>query len=125
MASDFSLDLPLPRARSSGEPAFLAWAKRGDHDAYASLVRPYERVAYRVATAITGTHADAEEAIQNGFVKAYRSLRRFGRARPSGRGCFASSSTRRTTSSATGGVTSGSGSRRRAHERAVAGPDEA
>ena len=77
MASDFSLDLPLRRGSLAGEPAFLARAKRGDHDAYASLVRPYEHVAYRVAAAVTGTHVDAEEAVQNGFVKAYRSLRRF------------------------------------------------
>jgi RNA polymerase sigma factor (sigma-70 family) len=76
MASDFSLEraLPLPRER---EPELLVRAKRGDHEAYASLVRPYERVAYRVAAAITGRHADAEEAMQNGFVKAYRSLNRF------------------------------------------------
>jgi RNA polymerase sigma-70 factor (ECF subfamily) len=76
MASDLSLELPLPLAPRD-EPEFLARAKRGDHEAYASLVRPYEGVAYRVAAAITGRGADAEEAMQNGFVKAYRSLHRF------------------------------------------------
>ena len=73
---------PLARARAAlapreREPEFLARAKSGDHEAYASLVRPYERLAYRVAAAITGRRADAEEAMQNGFVKAYRSLHRF------------------------------------------------
>ena len=77
MASDLSLDLPLPLAPVEREPEFLARAIGGDHDAYAKLVRPYERVAYRVAAAITGRSADAEEAMQNGFVKAYRSLHRF------------------------------------------------
>jgi RNA polymerase sigma-70 factor (ECF subfamily) len=76
MASDLPLELPLPLAPRD-EPAFLARAKRGDHEAYASLVRPHERVAYRVAAAITGGGADAEEAMQNGLVKAYRSLHRF------------------------------------------------
>ncbi len=77
MASDLSLELAVPLASREREPEFLARAMRGDHEAYASLVRPYERAAYRVAAAITGRSADAEEAMQNGFVKAYRSLHRF------------------------------------------------
>lgn len=77
MASDLPLELRLPLAPADGESALLTRAQRGDHDAYASLVRPYERLAYRVAVAITGQSADAEEAMQNGFVKAYRSLHRF------------------------------------------------
>jgi RNA polymerase sigma factor (sigma-70 family) len=77
MASDFSLELALPLAPREREPEFLARAIEGDHEAYADLVRPYERVAYRVAAAITGRDADAEEAMQNGFVKAHRSLHRF------------------------------------------------
>ena len=77
MATDLSLGLPLPLAPREGESELLARAIGGDHEAYASLVRPYERVAYRLATAITGLNADAEEAMQNGFVKAYRSLHRF------------------------------------------------
>jgi RNA polymerase sigma-70 factor (ECF subfamily) len=77
MASDFSLDLGLPLVSRERESENLLRAKAGDHDAYARLVRPYERIAYRVAVAITGRSADAEEAMQNGFVKAYRSLHHF------------------------------------------------
>jgi RNA polymerase sigma factor (sigma-70 family) len=77
MASDFSLDLGVQLVSSARESEDVARAKAGDHDAYARLVRPYERIAYRVAVAITGRSADAEEAMQNGFVKAYRSLHRF------------------------------------------------
>jgi Sigma-70 region 2 len=77
MASDLSAVLALPLAQREREPEFLARAMRGDHEAYAKLVRPYERLAYRVAAAITGFNADAEEAMQNGFVKAYRSLHHF------------------------------------------------
>jgi RNA polymerase sigma-70 factor (ECF subfamily) len=77
MASDFSLDLRLPLAPPDREAALVARATAGDHEACARLVRPHERVAYRVAAAITGGRADAEEAMQNGLVKAYRSLHRF------------------------------------------------
>jgi len=79
MASDLSLELGLPLAPREREAEFLARATAGDHEAYASLVRPYERVAYRLAAAITGQSADAEEAMQNSFLKAYRSLHRFRR----------------------------------------------
>ena len=54
MASDLSFELALPLAPREREPEFLARAIEGDHEAYAKLVRPYERVAYRVAAAITG-----------------------------------------------------------------------
>ena len=77
MASDFSIELALPRATREDEAELVARARRDDHEAYATLVRPHERVAYRVAAAITGWNADAEEATQNGLVKAYRSLHRF------------------------------------------------
>lgn len=77
MASDFSVELPLPLAAGEGEAELVSRALKGDHQAYANLVQPHQRVAYRVAAAITGWNADAEEATQNGFVKAYRSLHRF------------------------------------------------
>ncbi|HKX47121.1 MAG TPA: sigma-70 family RNA polymerase sigma factor [Gaiellaceae bacterium] len=77
MPSDLSFELALPLAPREREPQVLQRATAGDHQAFAELVRPYEGLAYRVAAAITGQSADAEEAMQNGFVKAYRSLDRF------------------------------------------------
>ncbi len=77
MSFEYSVELPLNRAPSNGEADLVARAAGGDHEAYAALVRPYEGVAYRVAAAITGRSADAEEASQNGLLKAYRSLDRF------------------------------------------------
>jgi RNA polymerase sigma-70 factor (ECF subfamily) len=77
MASDFSLELGVPLVPHRREAALLERAVAGDRDAYGSLVRPYEAVAYRTAVAITGRRASAEDALQNGFVKAYRSLHRF------------------------------------------------
>ena len=77
MASDFPVELPLPRSARDGDAALAARAAAGDHEAYATLVRPHERIAHRVAAAITGWNVDAQEAVQNAHVKAYRSLRTF------------------------------------------------
>ena len=79
MASDFPVELPLGRSEPDAEAGLVARAVDGDHQAYAELVRPHEQVAYRVAVAITGWNAGAQEAVQNAYVKAYRSLRRFTR----------------------------------------------
>jgi len=40
-------------------------------------VREYESLAFRAAFVITGDAAEAEDAAQDAFVKAYRSLKRF------------------------------------------------
>ena len=45
--------------------------------AYEELVRRYQDLALRVAYTITGSAPDAEEAAQEGFVRAYRALGRF------------------------------------------------
>ena len=45
--------------------------------AYESLVRRYQDVAYRTAHLITGNAADAEDAAQEGMVKAWHALGRF------------------------------------------------
>jgi RNA polymerase sigma factor (sigma-70 family) len=77
MASDHTVELALPLATGEGEGALVARAVAGDHEAFAALLRPHERVAFRVAAAITGWNGNAEEATQNAFVKAYRSLPSF------------------------------------------------
>ena len=45
--------------------------------AYESLVRRYQELAYRTACLITGSAADAEDATQEGLVKAWHALDRF------------------------------------------------
>jgi RNA polymerase sigma-70 factor (ECF subfamily) len=80
MASDFPVELPLQHAAGAGEAALAARAAAGDPEAYAALVRPHEQVAYRLAAAITGRRDDAQEAVQNAHIKAYRALRRFRRS---------------------------------------------
>ena len=64
-----------------GPPAddsvLIARAVRGDSAAYEEIVQRYQQVAFRTAYVITGSSADAEDAAQEGFVKAYRALDRF------------------------------------------------
>ena len=52
-------------------------AKRGDVGAYEELVRRHQSLAARTAYVITGQAADAQDAVQEAFVKAYRSMGRF------------------------------------------------
>ena len=65
----------MARALTEGE--LLARAQAGDADAYAALVRAHQDIAFRTALLITQNAADAEEAAQDGFVKAWRALGRF------------------------------------------------
>ena len=52
-------------------------ARRGDEHAFGELVRAYQGIAFRTAYLLTGSAADAEEATQTGFVKAWKALPRF------------------------------------------------
>lgn len=63
--------------RPTEESELVERARHGDTDAYAELVTRYQGLAARTAYLITGTAADAEDAAQEGFVKAYYALDRF------------------------------------------------
>src|SRR5512132_1833813 len=59
------------------EAALVARAREGDAVAYGALVRAHQDIAFRVACLAGGSAAEAEEAAQDGFVKAWRTLPRF------------------------------------------------
>jgi RNA polymerase sigma factor (sigma-70 family) len=63
--------------RPPEESDLVERAKRGDEAAYGELVRTYQGIAFRTAYLITRDAADAEDAAQDGFVKAYYALKRF------------------------------------------------
>src|SRR2546429_1118057 len=63
--------------RPLDESELVERARRGDHDAYAELVHAYQGIAFRTAYLIAGGAAEAEDAAQDGFVKAWRALGRF------------------------------------------------
>jgi RNA polymerase sigma-70 factor (ECF subfamily) len=69
-------------ARVLAEDDLIAQARGGDAAAYATLVRRHQDVAFRTAVLITGHPQDAEEAAQDGFVKAWRALHRFRAGEP-------------------------------------------
>ncbi len=59
------------------EPDVIARAQRGDLQAYESLVREYEPLAFRAAYLITHDEHEAADAAQDAFVRAYRALHSF------------------------------------------------
>src|SRR5215467_6192203 len=52
-------------------------ARRGHAGAYDEIVQRYTEMAFRTAYLVTGSAADAEDAVQDAFVKAHRALGRF------------------------------------------------
>lgn len=64
--------------RDPEDDLFLVQRVRaGDRRAFESLVRKHERRVFRVTVAVLGNAEDAEEAMQDAFVKAYRHLDQF------------------------------------------------
>jgi RNA polymerase sigma-70 factor (ECF subfamily) len=70
-------DRPAPSADALEERVLVLAAQQGDSAAFAGLVRRHQRRAYAVARAIVLSHDDAEDAVQEGFLHAFRALERF------------------------------------------------
>ena len=63
--------------RPLDEAQLVSLARRGDPGAFGALVVAHQEVAFRTAYLVLGDAAEAEDAAQEGFVKAYRALDRF------------------------------------------------
>ena len=59
------------------ESALVARAKAGDDEAFAELVKHYDRRVFRMAKQITQNDDDAEDVLQETFLKAYTHLDNF------------------------------------------------
>ena len=59
------------------EALLIADLCEGDETALAPLVERYKRMVYRLAMQITKNHADADDVMQETFIKVYRSIRTF------------------------------------------------
>jgi RNA polymerase sigma-70 factor (ECF subfamily) len=70
-------DSPVDLGARTRERELVLAAQRGGKEAFAALVRLHQRRAYAVARAVASTHEDAEDAVQEGFLHAYRALDRF------------------------------------------------
>ena len=61
----------------SEEMQLVRRAKRGDDQAFEDLVRRYDRNVFRIAQHITQNREDAEDVVQEAFLKAYSNLEKF------------------------------------------------
>jgi RNA polymerase sigma-70 factor, ECF subfamily len=77
-----TLTAPSPHRLSStiardDEHLLVAAAQAGDAAAFEELVNRYEGKIFRLTRNITGNHEDAEDAMQDAFLKAYAHLKDF------------------------------------------------
>src|SRR6266513_5346754 len=61
----------------SEELALVQAAKKGDVSAFEDLVKRYDRNVFRIAQHITQNREDAEDVVQDAFLKAYQNLGQF------------------------------------------------
>jgi RNA polymerase sigma-70 factor (ECF subfamily) len=61
----------------SEESILVEAARGGDISAFESLVRRYDRNVFRIAQHITQNREDAEDVVQDAFLKAYQNLGQF------------------------------------------------
>ncbi len=61
----------------SDELALVQAAKGGDVGAFEELVKRYDRNVFRIAQHITQNREDAEDVVQDAFLKAYSNLGQF------------------------------------------------
>jgi RNA polymerase sigma-70 factor, ECF subfamily len=59
------------------DAATVALARDGDSEAFRELVERHGRTVFRLAHRMTGNPSDAEDVVQETFLKAYRQLGRF------------------------------------------------
>ena len=66
-----------PNPSSLDDDALLQRIRVGDRDAFTDLMRRYNRRLYRVARSVLRDDAEAEDALQDAYLQAYRALPAF------------------------------------------------
>jgi RNA polymerase sigma-70 factor (ECF subfamily) len=69
--------MPVTSQAGTDESVLLAQSREGDTTAFAELVRRYEGRIFRLAQHITQNREDAEDVLQETFMKAYEHLDQF------------------------------------------------
>ncbi len=59
------------------DATFVARARTGDSDAFRVLVERHSRALFRLAFRMTGNQQDAEDVVQESFLRAYKQLGKF------------------------------------------------
>ncbi len=62
---------------TNDEAVLVGAARKGDIGAFEELVRRYDRNVFRIAQHITQNREDAEDVVQDAFLKAYQNLGQF------------------------------------------------
>ena len=62
---------------ATDELTLVQAAKQGDLEAFSQLVTRYDRNVFRIAQHITHNDEDAQDVVQDAFLKAYRNLEQF------------------------------------------------
>ena len=70
---------PVNNSAAFDEQELVTRAQTGDSDAFAALVERYQNRIYRLAKNITQNNEDAEDVLQEAFLKAYSHLDTFQR----------------------------------------------
>ena len=68
---------PRPDWSGLADDELIRLVRGGETDAFAEIVRRTRRAAYGLARRITRNHEDADDAVQESYVKAFRALGRF------------------------------------------------
>lgn len=66
-------------AHLQNEAVLVSEAQTGNAESFAVLVKQYERQIYRLSKVVTGHPEDAEDVLQETFLKAYKNLKQFQR----------------------------------------------
>src|SRR5215475_3583101 len=61
----------------TSELALVQAAKKGDLEAFEQLIKRYDRNVFRIAQHITHNEEDAQDVVQDAFIKAYQNLEQF------------------------------------------------
>jgi RNA polymerase sigma-70 factor (ECF subfamily) len=64
------------------EAIWLLQAQNGDNQAFSSLLEKYQKPVYNLCYRMLGNAEDAEDAAQETFLRAFKSLKRYDNSRP-------------------------------------------
>jgi RNA polymerase sigma-70 factor (ECF subfamily) len=69
--------MTMAKTKGPGDERLVRLAKKGDSQAFGKLMLRYENKIYRLARRMTQTDEDAEDVLQEAFVRAFRKLATF------------------------------------------------
>jgi RNA polymerase sigma-70 factor, ECF subfamily len=64
-------------SQQTSEETLIRRIRDGEHNLFYELIRPYERRIYATAFAILRNQPDAEDAVQEAMLKAFKNIRQF------------------------------------------------